>query len=354
VSSVSEAHPVDLRSDTKTRPTDAMRRYMCVAPVGDEQKGEDPTVLVLEERVAGMTGKDAAVFLPSGTMCNIIALFLHCRPGDEVLTHRHSHVAYAEMNGPAVHARVTLLLLDGERGILEPSNVMAGLDRTRRGASGARASLLSLENTHNVSGGAIWPLRLQQEVCAVARDAGLATHLDGARLLNASVAAGIPVIDYCTSFDSAWIDLSKGLGCPVGAVLVGTAAFIDDARRAKRLFGGAMRQAGILAAAGIYALEHHVARLADDHDRARRLGEALAALDSVVVEGRPIETNIVHFDISASGVEPAEFLARTQALGVRFGLVGGSTIRAVTHLDIADEDLPTAVSAVRAGVSDPA
>jgi threonine aldolase len=346
------SYRVDLSSDTQTRPTNAMRRHMCSAPVGDEQKREDPTVLELEDRVAHLTGKEAALFLPSGTMCNIIAFFLHCRPGDEVLTQRYSHVVYGELDGPAVHARVGLRLFEGNRGIVEPLEVERSLTEVRPYGGATRVRLLSLENTHNFAGGTVWPLNTQQEVCAVARRHGVAAHLDGARLLNAVAAARIPAADYCSSFDSAWIDLTKGLGCPAGAVLAGESRLIDDARDAKKLFGGAMRQVGILAAAGIYALEHHVERLADDHKRARRLAQSIAMIDSSLVDVTQVETNIVHIDISTRGVTAMELLRQTARHGVRFGYVNPSTIRLVTHLDVSDEHLPLAVSALRTGLDD--
>jgi threonine aldolase len=323
---------------------------MCAATVGDEQKREDPTVLELEDRVADLTGKDAALFLPSGTLCNIIAFFLHCRPGDEVLTQRHSHVVYGELGGPAVHARVSLRLVDGDRGVFEAEEVEQHLAELRPYGGRSRIRLLSLENTHNYGAGKVWPLAVQRGACEAARRHGVATHLDGARLLNAVVASAVTPTDYCSPFDSVWIDLTKGLGCPVGAVLAGGQEFIDAARDAKRLFGAAMRQVGIIAAAGIYALDHHVDRLVDDHERAKVLADEVSAIDSRLVDASQVETNIVHIDVSARGIDAMDCARETARRGVRVGCVDRSTVRLVTHLDVTDEHLPIAVSALRSAL----
>lgn len=339
---------IDLSSDTVTRPTDEMRRVMYAAPVGDEQRGEDPSVRALEEEVAELTGKEAAVFLPSGTMCNIVAFFLHCAPGDEVILHRDSHPAYSENAGPAVHSRVSLHLLDGDRGIFTAEQVVSAVQP--RGHQKARSRLVSVENTNNRGGGSVWSVEEIEEVCTAAAAQGLHTHLDGARLLNAVVASGMPAARYCAGFDSIWIDLSKGLGCPIGAVLAGSVAFAAEARWAKHLFGGAMRQAGIVAAAGVYALRHHVERLADDHALARSLADRLADLPGIEIV-RPPETNIVQFDVAGTELSGEEFLARAEEQGVRFSLVRGTVVRAVTHLDVAADRLPETASAVRAALA---
>lgn len=327
-----------------------MRRFMCAAEVGDEQRREDPTVLELEEAVAELTGKEAAVFLPSGTMCNIIAFFLHCRPGDEVILHRDSHPSYSENAGPAVHSRVSLCLLDGPRGIFSDDDVEVAVQPPK--LQKARTRLVSVENTNNRAGGTVWPLAQVQEVCRAAARHSLATHLDGARLMNAVVASGVAAGDYCDPFDSVWIDLSKSLGCPVGAVLASSSSFIEEARRAKHLFGGAMRQAGIIAAAGIYALRHHVARLSDDHGLARELARRLHEVDGITVENPDVETNIVLLRLEHPRLAAPGFLERLELHGVRFSSVGEGRLRAVTHLDVRHDDIARAVDAVRTVVAD--
>src|SRR5215813_7300484 len=286
---------VDLYSDTVTRPTQAMRRFMCDAAVGDEQKGEDPTINQLQEMVAELLGKEAAVFLPSGTMCNEIAMRVHCRPGDEMLAHRTAHPVHFETGGPAALAGVNVRPLDGARGQFDAAAVEAAVRPASRYSP--RSRLVWVEQTSNMGGGSVWPLERIESVAAVARRHGLATHLDGARLMNAVVASGVSARDYAAPFDSAWIDFTKGLGAPVGAALAGSRAFIDEAWRFKQQMGGAMRQAGIIAAAGVYALRHHVKRLAEDHANARRLAEGLARLPGVKLDPATIETNIVFFEL---------------------------------------------------------
>src|SRR6266496_2733937 len=288
---------VDLYSDTVTRPTDEMRRFMCAAEVGDEQKGEDPTVNLLTEMVADLLGKEASVFLPSGTMCNEISLRVHCRPGDEMLAHRTAHPIHFEAGGPAALAGVNVRPLDGEHGIYGAEAAEAGI-RPAANRHAPRSRLLWVEQTSNLGGGSIWPLATIQAVTDVARRHGLATHLDGARLLNAVVESGISAREYAAPFDSAWIDFTKGLGAPVGAALAGSRAFIDEAWRLKQQMGGAMRQAGIIAAAGIYALRHNVERLAEDHANARRLAGALARLPGVTLDPASVETHLVLFDLA--------------------------------------------------------
>ncbi|CAA9580817.1 MAG: Low-specificity L-threonine aldolase [uncultured Thermomicrobiales bacterium] len=336
---------IDLYSDTATRPTAAMRRAIAEAEVGDEQKGEDPTVNRLQEMVAALLGKEAALFLPSGTMCNEIAIKVHTRPGDAIIADRLAHVFGSEAGGPAFHSGVLVKLLDGERGRFTPEQVAAALDPGS--AHVAPTTLLCVEQTHNFGGGTLWPLDQLRAVCEVARRAGLATHLDGARLLNAVVASGVAAREFCAPCDSAWLDLSKGLGAPVGGVLAGSAAFITEARRYKHIFGGAMRQAGIIAAAGVYALEHHVARLAEDHEHARRLAAGLGDIPGVTVENPEPETNIVFFDIAGTGIAPAEFLDRIKTRGVRMGAMGPRRLRAVTHLDVGAGDVETALTVAR-------
>lgn len=336
---------VDLYSDTVTRPTAAMRRFMCEAEVGDEQKGEDPTVNLLQAMVAELLGKEAAVFLPSGTMCNEIALRVHCRPGDEMLAHRTAHPIHFEAGGPAALAGVNVQALDGPRGQFDA----AALETAVRpgGRHYPRSRLLWVEQTSNLGGGSIWPLARIEAVLAAGRRHGLATHLDGARLLNAVVASGVPARAWAAGFDSAWIDLTKGLGAPVGAVLAGSHGFVQEAWRLKQQMGGAMRQAGIIAAAGVWALRHHVDRLAEDHANARRLAEGLAGLPGVALDPATVETNIVFLDLTG----PLDADAAVAALlerGVRMGALGPRTIRAVTHLDVPAGGIERALAAARA------
>ncbi|HMH53406.1 MAG TPA: GntG family PLP-dependent aldolase, partial [Candidatus Acidoferrum sp.] len=322
---------VDLYSDTVTRPSVDMRRFMCEAEVGDEQKLEDPTVNQLCEMVAELLGKEAAVFLPSGTMCNEIALRVHARPGEEVIAHHTAHPIHFESGGPGALAGVNMRGIDGPRGQFDADAVEAAVRPAFRHFP--RSRLVWVEQTSNLGGGSVWPLARIEAVIAVARRHGLATHLDGARLMNAVVASGVSARDYASAFDSAWIDFTKGLGAPVGAALAGSRAFIEEAWRLKQQMGGAMRQAGIIAAGGVYALRHHVKRLADDHANARRLAEGLAALPGVSLDPATVETNIVFFDLRGE-VTAADAVDRLLAHGVRMGALGPRTIRAVTHLDV--------------------
>jgi threonine aldolase len=337
---------VDLYSDTLTKPTEAMRRFMCEAEVGDEQKGEDPTVNLLIEMVADLLGKETAVFLPSGTMCNEISLRVHCRPGDEMLAHRTAHPIHFETGGPAALAGVNVRPLDGARGIYDAAQAEAAI-RPTASRHAPRSRLLWVEQTSNLGGGSVWPLSTMQAVTEVAKGHGLATHLDGARLMNAVVASGIPAREYAAPFDSAWIDFTKGLGAPVGAALAGSREFIEEAWRCKQQMGGAMRQAGIIAAAGVYALRHNVDRLAEDHEHARRLAAALAELPGVSLDPSAVETNIVLFDLTGELDAPA-FVERLLEHGVRMGAMGPRTVRAVTHLDVSGAQIERAIQAARA------
>jgi threonine aldolase len=338
---------VDLYSDTITRPTAAMRAFMCAAEVGDEQKGEDPTVRLVEETVAGMLGKEAAVFLPSGTMCNEIAVKVHTQPGDEVLLDRTAHLRHFEAGGAALLSGVQLSPLDGVDGIFSAADVDAAVHVESRYAP--PTTLLVVENTANLGGGRIWPVPTIEAVCEAARRRRLATHLDGARLLNAVVARGVPAAIYAAPFDSAWIDFSKGLGAPAGAVLAGSADFIRRAWRYKQAIGGAMRQAGILAAGGLYGLRHHVDRLAEDHANARHLARGLAAIPGIEIDPDRIDTNIVIFDVAATGIAMPVWLARLRAVGIRLSSIGFPTkLRAVTHLDVDRAGCDAAIAAIRA------
>jgi threonine aldolase len=336
---------VDLYSDTVTRPTREMRRFMCDAEVGDEQKFEDPTVNLLQEMVAELLGKEAALFLPSGTMCNEIALRVHCRPGDEMLAHRTAHPIHFEGGGPAALAGVNVSALAGPRGQYDTDAVAAAIRPGSRYMP--RSRLLWVEQTSNLGGGSIWPLARITAVTGVARRHGLRTHLDGARLLNAVVASGVAARDYAGPFDSAWIDFTKGLGAPVGAALAGARDFIAEAWRLKQQMGGAMRQAGIIAAGGVFALRHHVKRLAEDHANARRLAEGLAGLPGVALDPTTVETNIVIFEVHGA-LDAEAVVAGLLARGVRMGVMGPRSIRAVTHLDVDAAQVERALEAAGA------
>jgi threonine aldolase len=341
---------VDLFSDTVTRPTAAMRRAMAEAEVGDEQQREDPTVNRLQDTVAELLGKEAALFLPSGTMCNQVAFSVHCRPGDEILLHETAHPLLYEAGGAAALVGALFRPLPGPRGIYSAEQVRAAVRPPVHYMP--RSRVISVEQTANIVGGVCWRLDEVEAVCGAARGLGLRCHLDGARLLNAVVATGTPARAFAAPFDSVWLDLTKGLGAPVGAVLAGSRAFIEEAWVFKQRLGGAMRQAGIIAAAGLYALEHHVERLADDHDLARRLARALAEVPGIAVDPEQVETNVVIFELAAAGVRADEFADRALARGgVRFTVIGPSTLRAVTHLDLPPDTVERTVAAARAALA---
>ncbi len=341
--------PYDFSSDTQTRPSPGMRQAIANAEVGDEQKREDPSVNRLQEMVADLTGMQAALFLPTGTMCNLIAHAIHCRPGDEIIIESTSHPAHFEGGGPAVHSRASVRPTDTENGIFTPAQIEPLI--RPNDPHFPRTRLVCVEQTHNLRGGRVWPLAAIEAVAACARKHGLLLHLDGARLMNAVVASGTPAKMYCKHFDSCWIDLSKGLGCPVGAVLAGSKDFIDQAWRLKHLFGGAMRQAGIIAAAGVYALEHNVERLAEDHAKAKALAKGLAQIKGISIDVAAVESNIAVFDIAGTGIARAEFLERLVPHGVRFSpLMQPTRLRAVTHLDIPSNGVEKTLAAVRACV----
>ena len=335
---------VDLYSDTITRPTPAMRRAMAEAEVGDEQLLEDPTVNALQQRVAELLGKEAALFLPSGTMANQVSIRVHTRPGDELLAHRTAHPIHFEVGGIAALAGVQVRPLDGPRGQYDAATAEAAIRPGWREMP--RSRLLWVEQTSNLGGGSIWPLERVREVTDLARRGGLATHLDGARLLNAVVASGVAARDWAAPFDSAWIDFSTGLGAPIGSCLAGSAAFIDEAWRLKQQMGGAMRQAGIIAAAALYALDHHVDRLADDHANARRLANGLADLPGVRLELDHVETNIVLIELTGS-LYAATAMDELRRRGVRMVDLGPRTLRAVTHLDVDAAGIDRAIDVAR-------
>ena len=340
---------VNLYSDTQTRPSEAMRAAIAAAEVGDEQRGEDPTTSELQRRVAALLGKEAALFLPSGTMCNEIAIRVHVRPGgDEVFVGPLAHPIEAEAGGPAMLSGAVLTVLEGERGTFTGETLGASV---RAHPADDRYSpnprLVCLEQTANLAGGTVWPLERLRGVLEVAGEHGLRAHLDGARLLNAVVASGVDAPDWTAGFDSAWIDFSKGLGAPVGACLAGSEDFIAQSWRWKQMLGGALRQSGILAAAALYALDNNVERLADDHARAHRLAEGLAALPGIELDPALVETNIVVFRVA----DAADFVSRLEGDGVRVGALDERTVRAVTHLDIDDAGIDRALEAARNAVA---
>ena len=333
---------IDLYSDTVTQPTAPMRKFMSEAEVGDEQKFEDPTVNRLQERVAELLGKEVGLYLPSGTMCNQIAFRIHCRPGDEVLLHRSAHPVISEAGGLAALSSALPTGLEARRGVFSAEQVRAAIRPLNRYAP--RTRVVSIEQTSNSGGGTPWSVEAIGEVAAVAREHGLILHMDGARLFNAVVATGTPARDFAVPFDTVWVDFSKGLGAPVGAVLAGGRDLIEEAWVWKQRLGGAMRQAGIIAAGGLYALDHHIERLAEDHANAKVLAEGLAEIPGVTLDPGEVETNIVIFEVS----EPAAAVAgRLLEQGVRVSQPGPHRLRAVTHLDIACRDVEEAVRIAR-------
>ena len=323
---------VELFSDTKTRPTKAMLEVMMSADTGDEQAGEDPTTNALCERVADLLGKEAALFVPSGTMCNQIALAVHCQPGDEVIADKTAHIINFEAGGPAVIARAMIRPLDGDRGQFTPQQVKEALRAGFRHAPTSK--VIAVEQTANLGGGSIWPLEVLKSVSDLASTHNLISHMDGARLLNAVVASGVSAKEYAATVDTVWIDFSKGLGCPIGAAIAGSKDFIEAAWPWKQRLGGSMRQSGILAAAGLYALDNNVDRLAIDHANARQLATRLAQIPGVKVDPLSVETNIVIIDVSDATLSAPEISEKLLAAGIRIGAMDASTLRAVTHLDV--------------------
>jgi len=314
-----------------------MRAAIAAAEVGDDVFGEDPTVNALELRVASLLGKEAALFMPSGTMANQVAVRAQTDHGDEVIMERHAHPFNFESGALAALAGVQVHPIEGEHGIITAEQVSAAI-RFGDDPHIAPTSLICLENTHNLGGGTIYPIDEIERISEVARSHGLRMHLDGARLMNACTAAGLTPAQYAAFFDSVSICLSKGLGAPAGSVLVGNAAFIVRARRFRKMFGGGMRQAGILAAAGIYALDNHVDRLAEDHANARRLAEGLHATGMIEIEPASVETNIMYFGLRQGLLSADAFVAAMEARGVRL-LSHSEVIRAVTHLDVSRDDI---------------
>ncbi len=336
---------IDLRSDTVTRPTSEMRKAMAEAEVGDDVFGEDPTVNALQAKVAGVLGKEAALFVPSGTMANQLSIKSHTQPGDEVIIEASSHPYNFEGGAGAALSGIQFQCLRGVRGVLEPSQIEEAIRPADHHFAVTR--LLCVENTHNRGGGSIYPLEKMIEIYRLAQSRGLLVHLDGARLWNASVATGIRPYEYAQYADSVSVCLSKGLGAPIGSLVAGSKSFIDRVHRFRKMFGGGMRQAGIVAAAGIYALDRHFERLAEDHQNARRLAVGLKELKGVAIEPKFVETNIVIFDVANSGMTAAQVTEAMRKEGILIHPIGKTQIRLVTHLDITHEDIETALKAFR-------
>jgi threonine aldolase len=323
---------IDLRSDTVTLPSDAMRAAMATAPVGNDEYGEDPTMNRLQERTAALLGKEAALWLPSGTMANQVALRVLTRPGDDVIVTRESHAVWHEAGGSAANAGVQFTEI-GAGGVFTVEEFLAA--RKPRGhPMYPPTTLVEIENTHNRMGGVVFPQAEAERVCAAAREQGVATYLDGARLWNAAVASGRPVRELAAPFDLVAVALSKGLGAPGGSLLAGPRELVDRAVRHRRMFGGAMRQIGILGAAGLYALDHNDERLAEDHANARRIAERLAASPRISLDLATVQTNIVVFRLTGDAPDAPAVVARARERGVLIFAIGPRTIRAVTHLDV--------------------
>jgi threonine aldolase len=336
---------VDLRSDTVTKPSSGMRKAMAEAEVGDDVYHEDPSVNRLEEMVAALYGKEAALYVASGTMANQIAIRAQTHHGDEIVMERTSHPFNSEAGALAALAGVQVNLIDGKRGLMEVEQIKAVV-RTPN-VHHAPTALICLENTHNRGGGSVWPLDNIRAIREFANSVEVPMHLDGARLMNACVATGLTPKDYARYFDSCTLCLSKGLGAPVGSLVIGSKDFITRAHRFRKQFGGGMRQAGILAAAGIYALEHNVERLAEDHLNAKRLAKGIAEIDGLDIDVNAVETNILFFHVRKPGLTVPMLLDRMKAEGVFMGGTGPNTIRAVSHLDVSKDGIDRAIEVLR-------
>jgi threonine aldolase len=337
---------IDLRSDTVTKPSPEMRQVMARAVVGDDVLGDDPTINLLQEKVADLFQKEAALFVPSGTMANAVSILAHTRRGDEVIVEKEAHTFNYEAAGPAVLGGVQLNPLAGEQGILTALQIESVV-RLADDVHQPPTRLICLENTHNRGGGKIYPLEDIEAISNFARKSGISMHLDGARLFNACVATGNAPSLYAQFFDSLMVCFSKGLGAPVGSIVMGSAAFIEKAHRYRKMLGGGMRQAGILAAAALYALEHNLERLEDDHHHAQRLAKALAVVDGFEIDPDSVETNIVIFKVKRSGKTAAEVVKMLDAKGVLMIPFGKYLVRAVTHLDVSAEDIEFAIQIIQ-------
>ncbi|MFN0158240.1 MAG: low-specificity L-threonine aldolase [Bacteroidota bacterium] len=336
---------IDLRSDTVTKPSPGMREAMAKAEVGDDVFGEDPTVNLLQKKIADLLGKEAALYVPSGTMGNQTCIKVHTRPGDEIIAEKGCHIFNYETGAIAFLSGVQVNTIEGRLGIITPDQIKRAI--RPKAYYMPRTALICLENTHNRAGGTIYPLEVIKQIRELALTEGIKTHLDGARLWNACAATGISPKEYASYFDSVSVCLSKGLGAPVGSVLAGTKEFVEDARRYRKVFGGGMRQAGILAVAGLYALEHNVARLKEDHAKATYLAGELSHVKAFDIDMESVQTNIIIISIERSGKAPENVLAELKAQGVLLTLGNYMGIRAVTHLDVTMEDVKRAASIIQ-------
>ena len=334
---------VNLYSDTQSRPTAGMKEAMLRAEMGDEQGGSDPSVWELCDRVAALLGKQAAMFLPSGTMCNQVAIATHCRPGDEILAHEDSHIQSSEGGAPGAISRVAIKGLTGPRGLFSAETLEEAIRPVSRYAPPQR--LVEVEQTANKGGGACWPVAALNAVAAVAHRHGMAVHMDGARLMNAAVALGVPAPEIVAGCDTVWLDFTKGLGAPLGAVLAGSSDFIGEAWRWKQRLGGSMRQGGMNAAACTYALNHHIDRLAEDHANAASLARGMAQIPGIMVETP--ETNLVFFDTEGTGMTAAAFAGKLRQAGVMVSVSGAFRGRACLHLDVTAAGVEEALSVMR-------
>ncbi|HET6883912.1 MAG TPA: GntG family PLP-dependent aldolase [Pirellulales bacterium] len=336
---------IDLRSDTLTKPTPGMRAAIAAAEVGDDVFGEDPTVLALEEKIAGLLGKEKALYVPSGTMSNQIGVRVHCSPGDEFLCETSCHIYQYEQGAFAQLSGVVARTVDGEFGVLRLEQLV-GLIRPEN-VHHVRTRLVCLENTHNRGGGRVQPYEEVERICSWAHANALATHLDGARLFNAVVATGIAADRWASHFDTVSVCFSKGLGAPVGSALAGPRELIERAHRHRKLFGGGMRQAGIIAAAALYALENHIDRLAEDHANARRLADRIREIEGLELRPPQVDTNLVIYRVDPKLGTGAEFSARLKRRGLLISAFGGQLMRAVTHLDVSSADIEHAGQILR-------
>ena len=334
---------IDLRSDTVTKPTPGMRRAMAEAEVGDDVFGEDPTANLLQEKIAKILGKEASLFVPSGTMANQLAIKSHTQPGDEVIIEAFSHSYNFEAGAGGALSGVQFYLLKGDRGIFEASQIEEAIRPDDHHFPVTK--LICIENTHNRGGGSIFPIARMREIYQLAKSKGLRVHLDGARLWNASIASGIEPHEYARWSDSVSVCLSKGLGAPIGSLVSGPNAFIDRVHRFRKMFGGGMRQVGILAAAGIYALDHHLKRLTEDHQNAKRLALGLKEIEGISIDPELVETNIVIFDVSQTGKNAPQIVEAMKKEKILTHAFGKTHIRLVTHLDVNREEIEVALSA---------
>jgi len=336
---------IDLRSDTVTLPTDEMREAMNNAEVGDDVYQEDPTINRLEELAAKKLGKEAALFVPSGTMGNLIAVLTHCQRGDEVILEMDSHIYYYEVGGMSAVAGVIPRLIAGDKGILDPQDIKRAL--REENLHYPKTTLICVENTHNRAGGTIIPPEIIEEICQLGHERNIQVHLDGARIFNAAVALNIEPALLTKNVDSVMFCLSKGLSAPVGSILAGSKEFIQRARKNRKMLGGGMRQAGILAAAGIIAIENMVERLGGDHKNARILGEGLADIGGIKVDLKTIQTNMVHFDLNKSGMDTYQFLPKLAEYNILGSPQPPTKVRLVTHYGINEDDIYATIKAIK-------